>query len=83
MLDFIKSDPILKPKITKLMSVITFAIENNSDMKIKFDEAQLWKDNMDYVCKTLELDYILITSVQSNDNISPLNPIISGAVVDL
>ena len=83
MLDFIKSDPILKPKITKLMSVITFAIENNSDMKIKFDEAQLWKDNLDYVCKTLELDYILITSVHSNDNISPLNPIISGAVVNL
>jgi hypothetical protein len=65
------------------MSVITFAIENNSDMKIKFDEVQLWKDNLDYVCKTLELDNILITSVQSSDNISPLNPIISSTVIDL
>jgi len=93
MIDFVKGTPLLKPYITKLMSIITNTIEkqnqNNFEiipilqLKLDFNEVELWKDNLEYVRKSLELDTINIERLTNIDkslidcnNIAPLQPVI-------
>jgi leucyl-tRNA synthetase len=93
MIDFVKSTSVLKPYITKLMSIITNTIEyqtqNNKELisilqlKVDFDECQFWKDNIEYVRKSLELENINVLKLVDIDNstidcnsIAPMQPII-------
>jgi leucyl-tRNA synthetase len=82
MTGFINSNPLLKSNIKKIMSVINFAmqnqIENGSELipmlqlKVNFDEYSLWKDNITYVTKALELDNVEITFSNKTDDIAPM-----------
>jgi leucyl-tRNA synthetase len=92
MIDFVKSTSVLKPYITKLMSIITNTIENQNQnskelipilrFQVEFDECQFWKDNIEYVRKSLELDNINIQKLSGDhnsvdyNNIAPMQPII-------
>ena len=88
MIDFVKSTSVLKPYITKLMSIITNTIEeqnqNNKELisilqlKVEFDECQFWNDNIEYVRKSLELENINIQKIFDIDcnSIAPMQPII-------
>jgi len=82
MTGFINSDPELKPNIKKIMSVINFAIKNQIEngselipmleLRVNFDEYSLWKDNITYVTKALELDNVEITFSNKTDDIAPM-----------
>lgn len=84
MIDFVKSTSVLKPYITKLMSIITNAIENQNQndkelipilqFKVEFNECQFWNDNMEYVRKSLELENINVLKIE-NINVLKLDNI--------